>query len=442
MKPKNRIAESSGQLFEQRLDAMLDQRQRLYRLTNVLPWDEFEEHFSGLYSTKGRPGLPIRLMVGLLLLKQLENLSDERVCEQWQRDPYMQYFCGEAFFRWNLPCDPSELVRFRKRIGEWGMGLLLKASVGLHAEKVAAEDEIVADTTVQESNITYPTDTKLRVSCIHELWRMGENVGVKWRRRYTRTVPKLLALLRTRSNRLVKDRAKARRHLKTIAGRLLRDFQRRAGKTWSFIYRDKLALIERALSQKTHDKTKIYSLHDPTVRCIAKGKAHKPFEFGRKASVAMLRDSGVIVGALSFAGNPYDGDTLADTLTQAQVYSGKCFKSALVDRGYRGQKRIGETEVLLPKAPRKTDSAYRKKKHRKRYARRAAIEPVIGHLKNDHRMAKCFLKGAKGSAINLLLAATAWNLKKWMNQLFWLLKQLLLHRINVPLQSPRYITSI
>ena len=257
MKPKKRRAESSEQLFEQRLDAMLDQRQRLYRLANVLPWDEFEKHFSELYSTKGRPGLPIRLMVGLLLLKQLENLSDERVCEQWQRDPYMQYFCGEAFFRWNLPCDPSELVRFRKRIGEWGMGLLLKASVGLHAEKVAAEDEVVADTTVQESNITYPTDTKRHVSCIQKLWQLGDEVGVSWRRRYTRTVPKLLALLRTRSNRLVKDRAKARRHLKTIAGRLLRDFQRRAGKTWSFIYRDKLALIKRALYQKKHDKPEL-----------------------------------------------------------------------------------------------------------------------------------------------------------------------------------------
>ena len=152
----------------------------------------------------------------------------------------------------------------------------------------------------------------------------------------------------------------------------------------------------------------------------------------------MLRDSGVIVSALSFVSNPYDGDTLADTLTQAQVYSGKRFKSALVDRGYRGQKHIGETEVLLPKTPRKTDSAYRKKKHRKRYARRAAIEPVIGHLKTDHRMAKCFLKGTKGSAVNLLLAAAAWNLKKWMNQLFCLLKQLLIHRIQVRLQSLTY----
>ena len=417
MKPKKQKADPNHQLFQQRLEDMLDQRQRLYQLANVLPWERFEQEFEELYSDIGRPALPIRLMVGLLLLKQLENLSDERVCEQWSRDPYMQYFCGETFFQWKLPCEPSELVHFRERIGSWGMGRIFKATVDLHLDKVSNEDELVVDTTVQEANITYPTDSKLRRKCIERLWKLGDDVQVPWRRRYTFTVPKLLRTIRTRSNRLVKERRKAERKLKTIAGRLLRDIERHSCKVWQDLNREELEVIRPVLLQQRHDKNKIYSLHDPSVRCIAKGKVHKPYEFGRKASVAMLRDSGVIVSALSFADNLYDGDTLWETLTMGQVYSGKRYASALVDKGYRGESEIGGTEVLLPSQPKKKLSAYRKKKERKRYARRAAIEPVIGHLKSDHRMARCFLKGAKGSAMNLLLAASAWNLKKWMNDL-------------------------
>lgn len=402
---------------------MLDQRQALYRAANRIDWDTLEKGFEHLYSDIGSPALPTRLMAGLLLLKQLENLSDERVCAAWQRDPYMQYFCGEQFFQWKLPCDPSELVHFRKRIGPAGVQRILEATLDLHRDKIDREDELVADTTVQEANIAFPTDTRLRVDCIEELWRMGDEAGIKWRRRYTRTVPKLLRVLRTRSNRLAKDRAKAKRKLKTIAGRLLRDFRRKAGSVWALLCDAKLKLVERVLQQKRHDKNKVYSLHDPEVLCIAKGKAHKKYEFGRKASIAMLRDSGVIVSAVSFNDNIYDGDTLEDTLSLAQVHTGKRFKSALVDLGYRGRTKVGGTKIELPGKPRKTDSPYHKKKRRKRFARRAAIEPVIGHLKSDFRMARCFLKGAKGAAINLTLAAAAWNLKIWINELLWHLIQ-------------------
>ena len=140
------------------------------------------------------------------------------------------------------------------------------------------------------------------------------------------------------------------------------------------VYAEKLGLIKRVLSQKNHDKNKVYSLRDPSVRCIAKDKAYKKYvprseattterqrAFGRKASIAMLRDSGVVVSAVSFAENLYEGDTLEDTLALAQVHTGKTFKSVLVDRGYRGQKRIGHTEVLLPGKVRKSDSYYSRK---------------------------------------------------------------------------------
>ena len=207
MKPKPREAEPA-QLFQQALEHMLDQRQPLYKLANKLPWDELEKTFEGYYKETGRPALPTRLMAGLLLLKQLENLSDERVCQAWARDPYMQYFCGERYFQWKLPCEPSELVHFRKRIGQDGVEKILKMTVELHADKVEKEDELVADTTVQEANVQFPTDTRLHVDCIEKLWRMGENEGIRWRRSYVRTVPALLARLRTRSNRLAKERRK------------------------------------------------------------------------------------------------------------------------------------------------------------------------------------------------------------------------------------------
>lgn len=416
MKPKSRLDEPA-QFFQQDLEHLLDQRQALYKLANRLPWEELEKDFESYYSEVGRPALPTRLMAGLLLLKQLENLSDERVCEAWARDPYMQYFCGERYFQWKLPCEPSELVHFRNRIGQEGVEKILKMTVELHSDKVAKEEELVADTTVQEANVKFPTDTRLHVDCIEKLWRMGEAEAVSWRRSYVRTVPVLLARLRTRSNRLVKERKRCRRKIKTIAGRLLRDFKRNVGPAGELMYAEKLGLIERVLQQKRHDKNKVYSLHDPEVLCIAKGKAHKKYEFGRKASVTMLRDSGVIVSAVSFKENLYDGDTLEPALGQASEMTGKTFDSVLVDKGYRGRKNIAGTDVVIPGKISKKLSYYHQKKRRKRNARRAAIEPVIGHLKSDYRMARCFLKGAQGAGLNLGLAAAAWNLKKWINEL-------------------------
>lgn len=416
MKPKSR-QEEPAQFFQQDLEHLLDQRQPLYKLANRLPWEELEKAFESHYSEVGRPALPTRLMAGLLLLKQLENLSDERVCEAWARDPYMQYFCGERYFQWKLPCEPSELVHFRNRIGQEGVEKILKMTVELHLDKVSKEEELVADTTVQEANVKFPTDTRLHVDCIEKLWRMGEAEAVCWRRSYVRTVPVLLARLRTRSNRLVKERKRCRRKIKTIAGRLLRDFKRNAELAGELFYAEELALIERVLRQKRHDRNKVYSLHDPQVLCIAKGKAHKKYEFGRKASVTMLRDSGVIVSAVSFKENLYDGDTLGPALGQASEMTGKIFDSVLVDKGYRGRKNVGGTDVVIPGKISKKLSVYHRRKQRKRNGRRAAIEPVIGHLKNDHRMARCFLKGAEGAGLNLALAAAAWNIKKWINEL-------------------------
>ena len=443
----------TNDLFLQRLDFMCDPRQALVKLAEVLPWDYFEKEFEGLYSEEGRPAKPIRLMVGVLLLKQLENLSDERVCEAWRRDPYMQYFCGEEFFRWNQPCDPTDLIYFRKRLGEEGVEKIFAASVNLHQQSIEKEDEVVADTTVQEANVTYPTDTKMRRKIIERMWKMGEEAGVKWSRSYVRTVPKLLATLRTRSNRMVKNRRKAEKRLKTLGGRLIREFRRRASSGWLTVYREDLELFEKVLKQGRTDKGKIYSLHDPEVLCIAKGKAHKKYvprnavtteakrQFGRKASVVMLAKSGVIVGAKSFKENLYDGDTLDPALWQVRRITGKWPRNCLVDKGYRGRPEVVDTKIELPRPIPKSLTTYEKAKERKRRGRRSAIEPVIGHLKSDFRMARCFLKGAFGASMNLMLAAAAWNLRKWVLFVFiWRLVQKLKRAYVPPFTSHQILS--
>lgn len=409
----------SGFLGMLELETGLDQRHELYRLAEAIDWQEIVQEFEGFYSDIGRPGLPIRRMAGLLILKQVQNLSDERVCDYWRESPYAQYFCGEVYFQWGMPCEPSELVHFRKRIGERGIKKLFTASLKLHKDKTEKENELVVDTTVQEANVTYPTETKLREQVIKRLWRMGKKESIHWERSYRFTLSGLSKRARSRSNRCAKDRRKAIQKLRTVGRDLLRQYRSEASiealrENWKV-----LETMERILTQSFSEPAneRVHSLHDPEVRCIAKGKAHKPYEWGRKAGFAMLAKSTLVVGVASFHDNLYDGDTLAKTLASAHTSAGKLFRSCLVDRGYQGQTRVGPTEVIQPyRIGLSNRNAYQKRKHRKRMNRRGAIEPIIGHLKNDHRMARCYLKGYLGSVSNAYLAAMAWNFKMWMRE--------------------------
>jgi transposase, IS5 family len=417
MRPKRKKQNKQpGFLGMMELESGLDQRHELYRLAEAMDWDQIEQEFMDLYSHTGRPGLPICRMVGLLILKQIANLSDERVCEYWRDNPYAQYFCGEVHFQWGLPCQPSELVHFRKRIGENGVSKIFEASLRLHKEKIEQENELVIDTTVQEANVTYPTETKLREQVIKRLWRMGQKEGIKWERSYKFTVFGLSKRARSRSNRCVVDRRKSILKLRTIGRDLLRQYCSEASieavsENWEL-----LKTMDRILHQGFDEpaNTRVHSLHDPDVRCIAKGKAHKKYEWGRKAGFAMLAKTNLVVGVASFKDNRYDGDTLAS----AHVHSGKIFRSSLVDRGYKGQTQVGLTEIVQPyRLCESNRNAYQKRKHRKRMNRRSAIEPIIGHLKEDHRMARCYLKGYLGSCLNAYMAAAAWNFKMKMREL-------------------------
>jgi IS5 family transposase len=382
-----------------------------------MPWDDIEKQFSDLYHHSGRPAKPIRLMVSLLILKQLYNLSDESVVERWVENPYYQFFSGETVFQWEFPCHPTDLVYFRKRIGKKGVEKILKVSIELHGKK-ANEAEVLVDTTVQEKNITFPTDTKLYKRVIEHCVGIADKEGILLRQSYKRTTKKLMLAQRFRNHPKNRKKAlSAQRKLKTIAGRLVRELERKLPAASLLTYAQEIEIYNRILSQEKNSKNKIYSIHEPQVYCINKGKDHKKYEFGSKSSIVMTKNSGIIVGAVSFSKNIYDGHTLSEALKQNEALLGRRAKVAICDRGYRGKRIVDGTRIEIPQKPRKRTSAYEKRKARKRFRRRAGIEPVIGHLKSDFRLLRNYLKGSVGDSMNLMLAAAAYNFKKLMRQL-------------------------
>jgi len=406
--------QSQSTFLYQGLKEILNPKEPLYQLSDKMPWGEMEKEFEKYYVNFGRSAKPIRLMVSLLLLKQIYNLGDETVVESWVQNPYWQYFSGYTMFQWKFPIEPTDLVHFRKRIGKKGIEKIFKISIDLHGKK-SKENEVVIDTTVQEKNITYPTDVKLHKKIIDKCVKIALEEDVELRQSYRRISKQLV--IDQRGNRSKKGKTKARKSakkLKTIAGRLTRELRRKLTKELLQRYEEEIKLFEKVLSQQKGDNNKIYSLHEPKVYCMSKGKAHKRFEFGSKVSIVLTKDSGIAVGAYNFEENIYDGHTLPEVLEQIKRLTEKEPKVAIVDRGYRGESKVGNTEILRPKRPKKKATPYEKTKARKRFRRRAAIEPVIGHLKQDFRLSRNFLKGTQGDMVNVLLAAAAYNLTKWM----------------------------
>jgi len=405
-------AQNQKDIFQPLLMDFINMNHELVVLSQKINWILLEKEFSGLYSNTGAPSMPVRLMSGLLILKQLYDLGDETIMETYVRDPYMQYFCGEAHFQWKFPCDPSDLPHFRQRIGENGVEQIFKQSIHLFSKQML-EEEVCVDTTAQEKNITFPTDTKLGVKIIKKCNKIAKTEGIEQRQRYTRKVKEYLLLSRFNNHPKRKKQAKkAQRKIKTIASRLIGELERKLNADKLALYQQEINIFKKVLNQKRNDSNKIYSLHEPDVACIAKGKSDKPYEFGSKVSIARTKTSGIIVGVVNFKGNPHDSQTIESTLNQQQKLTGIRAKVAIVDRGYV-KKTINGTEILKPSNG-KGLTDYQKRKNRKRFRRRAAIEPTISHLKHQYRMKKNFLKGVIGDKINAMMAAAAWNFKKWM----------------------------
>ena len=394
---------------------MLDSNDPLVALADTIKWELFDHSFEKYYSDNGRPAKPIRLMVGLLILKQLENLSDENVVLQWKRNPYYQYFCGMTEYQPALPCDPTDLVYFRKRIGKEGVEEIFAMSVGLHG-KAAEEKQVIIDTTVQEKNVTYPTDGKLAIKMTHQLHRIASEEGIQLRRTYVKEIKGHRISLRFfRHPKKIKKARVAMKRLKTIVGVLIRDISRNLSEEQLNKYQETFDLFDKVTKQKMKDTHKIYSLHEQHIYVIAKGKDHKKYEYGTKASLVTTMKGNVIIGVAAHEKNEHDSKTLEAALASANKHRTKPIIEAICDRGYRGKKEVDGTAICIPDSPKKRDTKYQKEQKRKKFRRRAAIEPIIGHVKSDHRLERNYLKGFIGDEINLLLAASAFNLKKWMN---------------------------
>ena len=393
----------------------LDQKHSLYLLANSINWALFDDSFKEHYSQNmGAPAKPIRLMVSLLILKYVRNLSDESLVEQWAENCYYQYLSGEQTFKPKIPCVPTELVAFRKRIGEAGVELILKESIRINKADDDQPDNntvVSLDTTVQEKNITYPTDDKLYKKIIKRCWKIADEEAIDLRQSYSRVIKRLSYAQRFKKRKNgAREARKANKKIQIIAGRLLRDIARKLPLETLGKYLPDLKLYQIVLSQKRGDSNKIYSLHEPNVKCYSKGKDHKKFEFGSKASIIVDQSTGIILGALNFTETLHDSKTIPEALEQYERLNGALPKEVFVDRGYRGKSEYRSAKICVPK-PDKNITKAQIKKHRKR----AAIEPVIGHLKQDYRLCKNYLKGIIGDNMNLILAAAAMNFKRRMN---------------------------
>ncbi len=412
-------------LFRERLDAIIDLKHPLVRLSELVPWSEFEEGFGRFYKPIGRPAKPTRLMVGLHYLKHSYDLSDEEVVTRWVENPYWQYFCGLEFFQHELPIDPSLMTRWRKRIGPEEMERVLKATVEMALDsgtvKPSSLERVTVDTTVQEKAIAHPTDSRLYLKALQILVRQAKKAGITLRQSHTRLAKKAsVQAARYAHARQYKRMRRELKRLRTYLGRVYRDVGRKiAGDGAQQAHFARLmGLVERLLAQKPSDKNKLYSLHAPEVVCIAKGKAHKRYEFGCKVALAATNREGLFLAAKAFPGNPYDGHTLDATLEQAEAMSGVAVERAYADKGYRGHGYQGQARVLLSGHSRGLTPTMKRE-----LKRRSAIEPMIGHAKNDGRLGRNYLLGHEGDRINALLAAAGHNLRLILNKLrLWLVR--------------------
>jgi IS5 family transposase len=407
-------------LFQSRLDQILNMEHSLVRLAKAIDWSVFDDEFSPLYSEDlGRPGKPIRLMVGLHYIKHAFDESDESVVERFLENPYWQYFCGFEYFQHDLPLDPTSLVRFRKRVGAEGLEVMLKETVDTarRGKLLNRSDckRVNVDTTAQEKAIAFPTDPALYQKMRIKLVQAARARGIKLRQSYVRKGKK--ALLKQNRYRAANQHKRANRmkkKLKTWLGRVVRDVRRKAPEIDAELG-DLLAKADRLLAQKRDSKNKLYAIHAPEVECIAKGKAHKKYEFGVKVGIVSTSRGNWIIGSRALPGNPYDGHTLAETMAHAETISGVPARHVHVDKGYRKHDYVGDALVHIsgcgPRKKSRWDKLWRR--------RRSAVEPMIGHAKHDNRMNRNYLKGSEGDKMNAVLAACGYNLRKLYRAFLW-----------------------
>ena len=451
---------STPDFFRARLDGMVDPCHPLVVLTGRLPWQQIEsvlapyfarktrpggtalaqdmlgEHqleFGGGISSAGRPRLAIRLMASLLYLKNSFNLSDEELVARWSENVVWQFFSGMDYYEPRLPCDATQIGRFRTAIGEEGLEQLLKATietaVQIKAIKPTELERVIVDSTVQEKAVAHPVDSRLLEIARYQVAKAAKAAGIALKQTFAAEGKELRRKAGGYAHaKQFKRLRKVVKRQRTILGVVMRDVQRKldaqaqavaaasdkapSGAMALSALKSLLDRAERIRTQERKDKNKLYALHAPEVECIGKGKARKPYEFGVKVSLAVTHKQGLMVGARAFPGNPFDGHTLAQQLEQTTNLLqdlGRAPKQAIVDLGYRGVDADNPGVEIIHRGKYKTLTALQ----RRWLKRRQAIEPAIGHTKSDHRMDRCWLKGAAGDALHAISCAAGYNIR-WL----------------------------
>jgi IS5 family transposase len=365
-------------------------------------------------------------MVALLYLKHAFNLSDEELCERWSENVVWQFFSGMTYYEPRLPCDATQIGRFRRVLGEAGVEQLLKstieASVSMGVVKKSEFERIIVDTTVQEKAIAHPTDSRLLEIARHKVASAAKRCGIALKQTFAKEGRELRrkagGYAHAKQFRRLRRTVKRQR---TILGSLMRNAQRglesisQGGEPKALAVAELMKWLGRAeqiRTQERHSKNKLYALHAPEVECIGKGKARKPYEFGVKVSLAVTHQHGLMVGARSFPGNPYDGHTLAEQLEQTNTLLQDIDvkpTTAVVDLGFRGVDDACAPVQLIHRGKFKSLNT----QQRRWLKRRQAIEPAIGHTKSDHRMDRCWLGGSSGDALHAVLCAAGFNIR-WL----------------------------
>jgi len=318
---------STPDFFCSRLDAMIDLRHPLAVLANRMPWSSIEATLTPMFerraregrmsaevdlfgvtpklagagvSAAGRPRLSVRLMVGLLYLKHAYNESDESVCERWAESVYFQYFCGVDYFQPRLPCDPTNLVRFRQALGEAGVEELLATTIAAAVQMKAVTpvefERVIVDTTVQEKAIAYPTDSRLLEVARARLVQLAQRAGLTLKQTYEREGKSLRR--RAGGYAHAKQFKRLRRVLKrqrTVLGRLLRDIERKLTGATRERQAQLRVWLERAwriCRQRPKDKGKLYALHAPEVESSAKAKHDSPTSSVSRSVSRLQRSKG------------------------------------------------------------------------------------------------------------------------------------------------------